>query len=226
MDISGYSLDELEELQFDPSIVGSDLMTVTSHLISNGRKPAVWYYHSDGQEVGPTNYLQLNDLYHSGVIRPETLVWRDRMEQWISFEAMTNVAASGPAHTSVPPTIPRPDNTKTGGILIAGILQACMVFVWAFLTILQFFESGVGFEGKFFGAIFCLCMLVLSIPTSIGLIASRKWGYYFKLVIGAAAFFWMVRRLMDGVNNEWWILLIALDSVILALVLLNTRNFK
>ena len=58
-----------------------------------------WYYAKDGQQAGPVEEAQLEELARTGQIRPETLVWREGMANWQPYsEAKPEVAqASGAA---------------------------------------------------------------------------------------------------------------------------------
>ena len=49
-----------------------------------------WYYADGGRQVGPVEESALDDLVRSGVVRDETLVWRDGMANW-----QTHAAARG-----------------------------------------------------------------------------------------------------------------------------------
>lgn len=41
-----------------------------------------WYYAQNNQQLGPVPEAEFNRLATTGVIRPETLVWRDGMSEW------------------------------------------------------------------------------------------------------------------------------------------------
>lgn len=65
-----------------------------------GRDAMQWYYANEGQRHGPISVEEFTSLVESGVIRPDTLVWRAGMPTWKPF------ADLGPpplAATPVPP---------------------------------------------------------------------------------------------------------------------------
>ena len=41
-----------------------------------------WFYAEGGQQKGPVDDSVLDDLVRSGVIRPETLIWREGQANW------------------------------------------------------------------------------------------------------------------------------------------------
>src|SRR5262249_44534738 len=41
-----------------------------------------WYYAEAGQQAGPVDDAQLEQLLQSGRIQPDTLVWREGMANW------------------------------------------------------------------------------------------------------------------------------------------------
>jgi hypothetical protein len=44
-----------------------------------------WYYVDAGQQAGPVDDAQLEELARSGKIRNDTLVWREGMENWLAY---------------------------------------------------------------------------------------------------------------------------------------------
>ena len=56
-----------------------------------------WYYVDQGQQAGPANDAQFEELVRSGKIQPDTLVWREGMAAWQSYrEVMSPGSSSGP----------------------------------------------------------------------------------------------------------------------------------
>ncbi len=41
-----------------------------------------WYYADAGRQVGPVEETALDDLVRAGVVRDDTLVWREGMANW------------------------------------------------------------------------------------------------------------------------------------------------
>lgn len=44
---------------------------------------ALWYYNLNGQQAGPVEEDEMRAMLASGMVRAETLVWRDGMEGWL-----------------------------------------------------------------------------------------------------------------------------------------------
>jgi len=56
-----------------------------------------WYYVEQGQQAGPVNDEQFEELVRAGKIQPDTLVWREGMAAWQAYrEAKSSAPASGP----------------------------------------------------------------------------------------------------------------------------------
>ena len=56
-----------------------------------------WYYVDQGQQTGPVNDAQFEELARNGKIQPDTLVWREGMAAWQSYrEANASSQPSGP----------------------------------------------------------------------------------------------------------------------------------
>jgi len=41
-----------------------------------------WYYVEAGRQMGPVEELALDDLVRSGVVRDDTMIWREGMADW------------------------------------------------------------------------------------------------------------------------------------------------
>jgi len=66
-----------------------------------------WYYVEAGQQAGPVDETQLNELSRSGKIQPDTLVWREGMTEWQPYSAVkpagaTIVAEAPPVYAAGP----------------------------------------------------------------------------------------------------------------------------
>jgi uncharacterized RDD family membrane protein YckC len=55
-----------------------------------------WYYVDQGQQAGPVDEAQLEQLRLSGKIQPETLVWREGMANWMAFKDAGIQSATSP----------------------------------------------------------------------------------------------------------------------------------
>jgi uncharacterized RDD family membrane protein YckC len=63
-----------------------------------------WYYAEAGQQAGPIDDAQWEQLIQSGRIQPETLVWREGMANWQPYNQVRSAVhgASSPAGTPTP----------------------------------------------------------------------------------------------------------------------------
>jgi hypothetical protein len=65
-----------------------------------------WYYVEAGQQAGPVEETVLDEMFRSGRIQPETLVWRQGMVNWQPLrEARPEVLAAQAAGTAAPPVV-------------------------------------------------------------------------------------------------------------------------
>jgi uncharacterized RDD family membrane protein YckC len=53
-----------------------------------------WYYTDQGQQTGPVNDAQFEELVRSGKIQPDTLVWREGMAAWQSYREVKTLSPS------------------------------------------------------------------------------------------------------------------------------------
>jgi uncharacterized RDD family membrane protein YckC len=53
-----------------------------------------WYYADQGKQTGPVTDEQLDDMFRSGKIQPDTLVWHEGMTAWASYREAKGVVVS------------------------------------------------------------------------------------------------------------------------------------
>ncbi len=53
-----------------------------------------WYYEQAGEQRGPVTDPDLENLFRAGTIRPETMIWREGMENWTPYSQAKNVASA------------------------------------------------------------------------------------------------------------------------------------
>lgn len=61
-----------------------------------------WYYVKDGQQAGPVNDVQLQQLVAGGDVNESTLVWREGLTDWVAYGSFGQVTGSAAA-VSAPP---------------------------------------------------------------------------------------------------------------------------
>jgi uncharacterized RDD family membrane protein YckC len=64
-----------------------------------------WYYAEGGKQLGPVEESALDDLVRQGVVRDDTLVWREGMAAWQRHAA---VRGPSPGSAAPPPSVPVP----------------------------------------------------------------------------------------------------------------------
>ncbi len=62
-----------------------------------------WYYVDNGQQAGPVDDAQLEEMQRLGKIQPDTLIWSEGMANWQAFGQVKGSAASASAIPSAPP---------------------------------------------------------------------------------------------------------------------------
>jgi hypothetical protein len=67
--------------------------------------PDSWFYLEEGKQIGPTDAAGLRRLATAGTLRPDTLVWKDGLAEWIPASRLNGLFSST---KSVPPPPPRP----------------------------------------------------------------------------------------------------------------------
>jgi hypothetical protein len=79
-----------------------------------------WFYVQNGKRIGPVPVAQFDDLVRSGVILPETLVWREGLVSW---QPLGLITATPSALPSSPPPPPPPAGAPP---VISGFLTICV----------------------------------------------------------------------------------------------------
>ena len=97
-----------------------------------------WYYVSAGRQAGPVEEAQLEDLFRTGKIQAETLVWKEGMANWQPYREVKPVTAQSvepsPEPCS-PPVIGVPAGTVFCSVPIATVsIEVSMptVTIWGY----------------------------------------------------------------------------------------------
>lgn len=67
-----------------------------------------WYYEVNREQRGPVSEEEFANLVSTGVVRAETLVWREGWPQWRAWAGVAAEQAGGPASPPPPPYPPMP----------------------------------------------------------------------------------------------------------------------
>jgi uncharacterized RDD family membrane protein YckC len=70
-----------------------------------------WYYAEQGRQVGPLDEAGLDELVTAGIVRDDTLVWRDGMAGWA-----THASVRGPRAAAPMPSAPGASNATQYGM--------------------------------------------------------------------------------------------------------------
>ena len=62
-----------------------------------------WYYAEGGKQIGPVEESALDDLVRQGVVRDDTLVWREGMAAWQRHGAVRGSSSPSPGNAPPPP---------------------------------------------------------------------------------------------------------------------------
>jgi hypothetical protein len=63
-----------------------------------------WYYVSGGQQAGPVEETQLEELFRTGAVKTDTLVWHEGMPNWAPYGQVKGPAAA-PGAAEAPPVL-------------------------------------------------------------------------------------------------------------------------
>ncbi|HEX4144370.1 MAG TPA: DUF4339 domain-containing protein [Pirellulales bacterium] len=78
-----------------------------------------WHYASGGVQHGPVSWEELRSLADAGQLRPDDLVWKKGMNDWVPASIVPNLIPAGSAPPPLPPTGPAFGGTDR---LAAGLL--------------------------------------------------------------------------------------------------------
>jgi len=65
-----------------------------------------WYYAEGGKQLGPIEESELDDLVRQGVVRNETLVWREGMAAWQRHGTVRGSSAGSATTAAAAPAVP------------------------------------------------------------------------------------------------------------------------
>ena len=65
-----------------------------------------WHYLEGSEQRGPVTDADLEALFRAGTVRPDTLVWREGMAEWLPYAQAKNPLAGAPLHVAGPVSAP------------------------------------------------------------------------------------------------------------------------
>ncbi len=108
-----------------PLPIGSEVVPAAPPMLP-GDAGLPWYYGVGQQRVGPVEVSSFLALIAAAQVRPETLVWRPGMAQWVAAQQLpelaTNLDSAAAARASSPPVRPgfvgvEVQSDATGGLI-------------------------------------------------------------------------------------------------------------
>lgn len=88
-----------------------------------------WFYESGGEQCGPVSSSELKSLAISGIISPETLVWREGYEDWVCANSAQGLFSK--PSSARPPRLSPPSTKKwtTGSDFDSRLFAGVVVFI-------------------------------------------------------------------------------------------------
>ena len=62
---------------------------------------AVWFYHHEGRQLGPTSWAELQDLAARGEVDPDDLVWQPKLTDWEPARAQEGLFVQSPPESGI-----------------------------------------------------------------------------------------------------------------------------
>ncbi|UWR22678.1 DUF805 domain-containing protein [Sulfitobacter sp. S190] len=176
-------------------------------------EPTEWYYAFEGTSKGPVSQVQFDELIDAGVVRENTLVWQEGMDDWLPLGRLRSANTPPARAPYLPDDIPE-DPARADANSFTGALK-------------DGFARFVDFRTRSSRPQFwwwCVWSIIISVGAaildgSLGMFDSQPIGSLSSLVMLLPSLAVGVRRLHDIGRTGWWVL-IALVPLIGFFVLL------
>lgn len=181
----------------------------------------VWYYVENGESQGPITQQEFDANRANGTIRPDTLVWKDGMGDWVASNTLASDPVSRPV--SVNPAFGQVASTHTGQRSDASTFVGALKDGFS-----RYVDFGTRSNRPQYWYWF-LWMIIIGIATSFvdGMVGTGGalnglWTLG-ALLPGIAV---GIRRLHDIGKSGWWLLLafIPLVGAIVLIVFFCTKS--
>jgi hypothetical protein len=158
----------------------------------DGVEMVEWFYVVNGEQRGPVSVAQLRAWVQQGRITPDTLVWREGMEEWVCASAASELAPNGALDSVEKGALPSPwaegSQVRPWVRLVARSIDV-MLFSMVVGLVLGMFYTEAAIRGN------------LAVPLAVLLgwcfvepLLLSRWG----TTVGKALLRVRVRRVSDG----------------------------
>ncbi|MGC4016669.1 MAG: GYF domain-containing protein [Luteolibacter sp.] len=91
---------------------------------------AQWHYGENGQQHGPVDENGIRQAIASGLVQPQTLVWREGMPNWLPLSQVAELGGPSSAYQQSPYVTPyAPTNGLAIASMVCGIVSIFMCWV-------------------------------------------------------------------------------------------------
>lgn len=224
----------LEKYDSKTSLVGQ--RELIQELRRRGLRPLVWYYSANQQSQGPVDKEDILNLIAGGTIGDQTYVWREDMADWKPAKELPGLFSDAPKEEQVEASAspPRPTShssmqgrPKASGLqILAAILLFISVPLWLIMALVFALDGGYGSDFDDIKPGLSVAIAICSIPSGVGLLLMKKWGYIFSLVTLIIGTLIGVSELFSTYSEEAWIVLIFFELILIALIMSGTKKFQ
>jgi hypothetical protein len=189
-----------------------------------------WYYVSGGQQAGPVEEAQLEELFRTGVVKADTLVWREGMPNWAPYGQVKGTSAA-PGVPEAPPVLaagapaPGPNEavcSECGNIFpVENMIQygASRVCAGCKPAFFQRLQEGASIGGSQLGGATEQDLLAGDYQVSIGDSVQRGWELFKAeagTIIGASALVYLAMFACNAIPYLSIILSLLLSGPLMA----------
>lgn len=180
-----------------------------------------WYYAVEGASVGPVEQEEFDSLVAQGVIRNETLVWQEGMDDWLPYGRAGTPSAAQAASPMPPMTHTAGDPARADANTFVGALKD------GFARYVDFKSRSTRPQFWWWMLWSVLIGIVAAIlDASLGMGDTGPINMLTSLAMFLPSIAVSIRRLHDIGRTGWWylIVLVPLVGVIVLLVFFCTKT--
>ncbi|NNE56419.1 MAG: DUF4339 domain-containing protein [Flavobacteriales bacterium] len=200
-----------------------------------GKKLSQWFYMDfEGNQHGSLDRFQLEEAIQDDIV---SMVWKEGWPEWKSINDIgfltqplyyeQEFPAKEEKQATKSHVISPSHPASTGGFgIAAGIVFLVGAPVWlvaCFAIPIASSDTGLGW---FAPLLFSLVMLVMTIPTGIGLLMRRFWAWNVGLITSLILLAWFIVNVVNNDVNAFWVGMAIYQGVILTLLLTGKEAFS